>query len=226
MRLSHLSISSNVSLFTSAALSAFLGLGALAALPACDDGGGGSDNENEVITSVVLTFTPTAGGAARVFTFNDEDGDGGAAPTIDTIGLTDGASYTATVKFENRLETPAEDITVEVADESDQHQIFFTGTGVSGPASGTANAALVHTYADADANGLPIGLSNSFTAHGGSGNLIVTLRHMPPVNDQPAKTAAAATTVRDSGFATLGGSTDAQVTFPVAIPVALTAETR
>lgn len=225
MRLSHLSLSSsasaNVSLLSTAALSALIGLSALAALPGCDDGGGGSENENEVITSVVLTFTPSGGGAARTFTFDDPDGDGGAAPTIDTITLTDGAAYTATVKFENRLETPAEDITVEVADESQDHQIFFTGTGVSGPASATASATapLVHTYADQDVNGLPIGLANSFTARGGNGNLTVTLRHMPPVNGQPAKTASAATTVRDSGFATLGGSTDAQVTFPVAIPV-------
>ncbi len=223
MRLSQLSLSSSasshVSLLSTAALSALIGLSALAALPACGDGDGDSENENEVITSVVLTFTPTAGGAARTFTFNDADGDGGAAPTIDTVTLTDGAAYTTTVKFENRLETPAEDITVEVADESQDHQIFFTGTGVSGPASATATAPLVHTYADQDVNGLPIGLSNSFTARGGNGNLTVTLRHMPPVNGQPAKTASAATTVRDSGFATLGGSTDAQVTFPVAIPV-------
>lgn len=218
MRLSHfLSLSSHTSLLTTAALSTLVAL----ATPGCDDGGGGSENENEVITSVVLDFTPTGtgGGLPATFTFNDPDGDGGAAPTVDTIDLTYGVTYTATVKFENRLETPAEDITAEVADESDQHQIFFTGTGVSGPASAPPSAALVHTYADLDANGLPIGLANSFMVRGGSGNLTVTLRHMPPVNDQPTKTAAAATTVKDSGFAILGGSTDAQVTFPVQIAV-------
>jgi len=187
-------------------------------LSACDDGGGGSENESEVITSVVLTFTPAGGGAPITATFNDPDGDGGTAPTIDPINLTAGVTYAATVKFENRLETPAEDITVEVDDESDQHQIFFTGTGVSGPASNQPTAPLVHTYADMDVNGLPIGLADSFAARTGTGQLTVTLRHMPPVNDQPAKTAAAATTVRDSGFATLGGSTDAQVTFPVTVP--------
>jgi hypothetical protein len=218
MRLSpSLGLSSHPSLVPASALSALVALAA----PGCDDGGGGSANENEVITSVVLAFTPTGtgGGLPATFTFNDPDGDGGAAPTIDTIDLTYGVTYNATVKLENRLETPAEDITVEVADESDQHQIFFTGTGVSGPASDQPRAALVHAYADVDANGLPIGLANSFMVRGGIGNLTVTLRHLPPVNDQPTKTAAAATTVKDSGFATLGGSTDAMVTFPVTIAV-------
>jgi hypothetical protein len=205
---------SSASLLASALLATSLGG---LSLSGCDDGGG-SQNENEVITSVVLTFTPTGGGAPIIATFNDPDGDGGVAPTIDPVNLTAGVTYAATVKFENRLETPAEDITAEVADESDEHQIFFTGTGVSGPASNQPTAPLVQTYADADVNGLPIGLASSFATRAGSGQLVVTLRHMPPVNDQPAKTAAAATTVRDGGFATLGGSTDAQVTFAVTVP--------
>jgi hypothetical protein len=200
------------SLFASALL-----ITACSGLIGCGDGGG-SENENEVITSIVLTFTPGGGGAAITATFNDADGDGGAAPTVDPINLTAGTTYATTVKFENRLETPAEDITTEVKDESDEHQIFFTGTGVSGPASNQPTAPLAHTYADTDANGLPIGLASSFAARTGTGQLIVTLRHLPPVNNTPAKTAAAATTVRDSGFATLGGSTDAQVTFAVTVP--------
>ena len=32
------------------------------------------------------------------------------------------------MRFLNELEDPAEDITEEVEDESDQHQVFFTGT--------------------------------------------------------------------------------------------------
>lgn len=195
-----------------------LSLALVAALAGCEDDHGHSHNENEVITSVVLTFTPAGGGAAITATFDDPDGDGGAAPTVDPINLVAGTTYNTTVRFENRLETPAEDITVEVSDESDEHQIFFTGTAVNGPASAQAAAPLTHTYSDTDANGLPVGLSNSFAARAGSGQLQVTLRHLPEMNGQAVKTDATSTTVKDAGFAGLGGSTDAQVTFMVTVP--------
>jgi hypothetical protein len=184
-------------------------------LAACgDDGGGG--NENEVITTVMLSFTPTGGGAAVTAEVDDPDGDGGQAPTVQPVNLTAGA-YTLAVRFQNRLEDPAEEITTEVMDESDQHQLFFTGTAVNGPASNVPAAPLTHAYADTDANGLPIGLSNTITAAAGTGNLIVTLRHMPPVNDQPVKTSTTAEMVKTGGFNAIGGSTDAQVTFPVTV---------
>lgn len=195
-----------------------LSLGALALVTACDDEGH-SHNEGEVITSVVLTFTPAGGGATITATFNDPDGDGGAAPTVDPISLARGVTYNTAVRFENRLETPAEDITLEVADESDEHQVFFTGTAVSGPASAQAGAALTHAYADTDVNGLPIGLASTFVAaNAGSGTLVVTLRHLPPVNATAVKTATTATTVRDSGFSAIGGENDANVTFQVTVP--------
>lgn len=173
-------------------------------------------NENEVITTVTLTFVPTVGGAAVVARVNDADGDGGNAPTIDPINLASGM-YDLTLTLENRLETPSEDITAEVRDEAVEHQIFFTGTGVNGPASDQVGAPVVHSYADLDANGLPIGLANKITASAGGGILTVTLRHMPPVNDAPVKTASAVEVVRTGGFATLGGSTDVQVNFPLTV---------
>jgi hypothetical protein len=194
-------------------------LGCLAAVfAACggdDDGGDG--NEQEVITTVTLTFTPAGGGAAITASFDDPDGDGGAAPTIDPINLPGNTTYTTTVVFLNKLETPPEDITVEVNDESDEHQLFFTGTAVNGPASDQPSAPLTHTYGDTDANGLPIGLTNTMAGALGTGDLTVTLRHLPPVNGVAVKTAAIATEVRDRGFDGLAGETDAQVTFPVTV---------
>ncbi len=201
----HLSRRISVCVFTS-----------LIALAGCGDNAAGG-NENEVITTVTLTFTPAAGGTAVVAAVNDPDGDGGNPPMVDPINLSAG-TYATAVAFENRLAKPPVDITKEVMDEPDQHQIFFTGTAVNGPASNQSGAPLAHAYADTDANSLPVGLSNSITAAKGSGMLTVTLRHMPPVNGRPVKTAAAAMTVRDSGFSALGGSTDAQVTFPATVP--------
>jgi hypothetical protein len=186
-------------------------------LGGCGEDEAGGENENELITTVTLTFTPAAGGTAVVARANDPDGDGGSPPTIDSITLPAGA-YNLSLKFENALETPPEDITVEVKDEGDEHQVFFTGTGVSGPASNSAGAPLTQAYADMDAGGLPIGLANTITAAKGTGSLTVTLRHMPPVNDQPVKVAGTADTVKTSGISAIGGSTDVQVTFPVTVP--------
>ena len=174
------------------------------------DGG----NENEVITTVTLTFTPQAGGTPTVFEFHDPDGDGGDPAIVDAIEVAVG-SYDVAVGFENRLVDPPENISDEVFDESDEHQIFWTGSAVQGPASDTANAALTHAYDDLDRNGLPVGLENSITAVVGTGELTITLRHVPPINETPTKTATSASEVSAGGFTAIGGTSDAQVTFPV-----------
>lgn len=186
-------------------------------LAACGGDDDSPSNPEEVITTVTLDFAPEGGGAAVAAEWDDPDGNGGAGPTIDPIDLADGTTYTLTVGFENRLEDPAEIITEEIVDESDQHQIFFTGTAVDGPASNEDGAPLTQTYADEDANGLPIGLENSIVAAAGTGELTVTLRHLPPVNDVAVKTAELAQEVLDTGFGSLAGSTDAQVNFTVTV---------
>lgn len=173
-------------------------------------------HENEVITTVSLTFTPTAGGAPIIALFNDPDGDGGNPPAIDPINLPAGA-YGLALAFENRLETPAEDITVEIRDEADEHQVFLLGTAVDGPASNQPSAPLLHAYADMDANGLPIGLANTITASTGTGSLTLVLRHLPPVNGTPAKVASLSDTVRTGGLNAIGGGSDVEVTFAVTV---------
>ena len=183
-------------------------------LAACGEDEG--HNENELITTVQLTFTPQAG-AAVIAEYNDLDGDGGDPPTADPINLASATSYALTVRFLNRLVMPEEDITVEVEDESTDHQVFLTGSAVAGPATMLPSAPLAHAYADMDANGLPIGLANTIMTTSGSGQLIVTLRHMP-ANQPPGKTACAAVTVAGEGFSALGGTTDATATFAVTIP--------
>ena len=173
------------------------------------------DSENEVITTVSLTFTPTAG-MPIVRRFNDADGEGGAPPVIDPITLPAGA-YTLGLTFENRLESPPEDITAEIKDTADEHQIFFIGTAVSGAAPGQTTGPLEHAYKDTDKNGLPLGLENTITATAGMGTLTVVLRHMPPANGKPVKVAMLAETVRASGLMSIGGSSDVEVNFPVTV---------
>lgn len=181
----------------------------VALIAACGDDGA-TEDPPELITAVTLDFVPMGGGSTITASFNDADGDGGDPPVIDPITLTAGTTYTTAVRFFNGLETPPEDITVEVADESDEHQVFFSGTAIGG--------ALTHSYLDMDANGLPIGLSNRFVAARGTGTLIVTLRHLPPVNGTAVKTADLAAQVQTGGLASIGGSSDASVTFMATVP--------
>lgn len=197
----------------------FIALGALTLCPlavGCSDGGG-SQNEQEVFTTVSLTFTPVGGGAPVVAAFKDADGDGGNPPTVDPINLVAGKQYTTTVTFLNELEVPAADISLEVKDEGDQHQLFFTGTAVNGPASNQPAAALTHMYSDMDINGLPLGLVNNFATVAGTGALTVTLRHLPPLNGSAAKVAGLAETVKASGLSAIGGETDVSVNFTVTV---------
>ncbi|MEJ7596398.1 MAG: hypothetical protein WKG01_00695 [Kofleriaceae bacterium] len=185
-------------------------------LAACDDGELIS-NPDEVITTVTLTFTPMGGGTPVTASFDDPDGDGGNAPTIDSIALPAGA-FTLAVELLNALETPAENITEEVADESDQHQIFLTGTAVDGPATSNPGAPLMHGYTDSDVNGFPIGLASSVAARSGTGDLTLTLKHLPPLDGSPLKTADLAAGVKANGISSIPGDTDVSVTFPVSVP--------
>ena len=84
-------------------------------------------NEEELITTVSLAFENTLTGELNTFLFRDIDGPGGAAPTqFDTIRLTAASDYTLTTTLLNESISPAEDITVEVAEEGVDHQFFYT----------------------------------------------------------------------------------------------------
>ncbi len=180
----------------------------LSLLGACGPLGNGALNEQEVITSMILTFTPPTGPAVTA-ELDDPDGDGGEVPTVQPIVLVPG-DYTLTVRLQNRLADPPEEVTDEVRDESDAHLFLFTGSAVApgGP--------ITQRYADSDANGLPIGLENTITARSGAGTLVVTLRHMPP-ELPPVKAADTVQQAQDSGIDSLGGSTDATVAFMVTV---------
>ena len=192
-------------------------LASLLVLPACSDAEKPEEtNAEEVITTVELTLTPTTGGSPFVATWDDTDGDG--TPSVDPIVLADAGTYTLAVRFLNALEDPAEDITTEVDAESDEHQVFVTGSAVSGPASASSGAVVRHAYADTDANGLPVGLSSTLEVLGaGGGDLVVTLQHLPAEGGVAVKVAGLAETVAAEGFSAIPGEPDASVTFPLTV---------
>lgn len=159
-------------------------------------------NEDEVITTVKLTFTPQGGGETVVLTSKDLDGfDGPNLPSVSQTGtFAKSKTYTTAVAFLNELETPVEDITVEVQEEAADHQVFYQVT----------NTLPTFTYVlgtgNVDANGKPIGVNAQFItgATAASGNIVVTLRHLPNKS---------ASGVSDGNITNAGGSTDASATF-------------
>lgn len=156
-------------------------------------------NEEEVITTVTTTLT----GADGIFTLvsRDLDGDGPNAPVVTVSGsLSPNTTYAGTVEFLNELESPAEDITVEVEEEGEHHQLFYQSL---------PSVLADFTYTDADLDGNPVGLSFTMTTgDAGTGSLVVTLRH------EPNKGASG---VSEGDITNAGGSTDAQATYPIVI---------
>ena len=204
----------------------WLPLVAVLALISCEHGHDHDHNhnhENEVISRVVLTFTPTDGGAPLTFQFDDPDGDGGVSGTADRIDLTAGTEYTLALRFENGLEDPAEDLSGEIKEEAEEHFVFVLGD-VAGPASTPAQALVTHAYADRESDygdnavgdDLPVGLTHTINATlAGEGTLRIMLRHLPPLNDQPQKTGdlpADLAAGRD-----LPGSVDVDVSFELVV---------
>lgn len=148
------------------------------AMLACgDDSMEVPDEELEVISRVTATLTPMGGGTAVEAVWDDPDGDGGMAPTIGPMMLAADMTYTMTLKIENALETPAEDITVEVQEEAEDHQLFFTVTEAN---LTVAYADMESTYVMNMGDDLPVGLrSTVVTTAASSGTLQIQLNHQP-----------------------------------------------
>lgn len=157
-------------------------------------------NEEELITTVLLTFTDQeTSSAVFEMRFTDTDGDGGNAPVITADTLPANRAYDLSIRVLNESVSPAEEITTEIQNEGVDHQFFFQSSVTN----------MLITYADADANGAPIGLLNSATtADPAQGTLVVTLRH------QPSKGAAG---VSSGDITNAGGETDIEVSFPVVV---------
>jgi hypothetical protein len=145
------------------------------------------EEEMEVITDVTLVFTSDAG-AVVTASAQDPDGEGvQELVVLDEIKLQAGTNYTLTFDIMNNLETPGEDIGDEIAEEDDEHQVFFAWTeGAFSNPTGNGNidnASDPVNYNDADGNGNPLGLNTSWTAGDPTtaASFTVRLQHQPDV---------------------------------------------
>ena len=133
--------------------------------------------ENELITTVRLNFR--SGSEMKSFSYQDLDGEGGKAPSIDKISLSPNTTYDLTVEFLDESKNPVNNITEEIRMEGDEHLVLLTPSDIS---LGTYN------YTDKDLNLLPLGLSGKFsTSNTAVGKLKVQLRHQPPINGKNTK---------------------------------------
>lgn len=161
---------------------------------ACDKDDPKPVNEEEVITTVHVTLAPEGGSAVVNLVFNDPDGEHGSAPpTISVSGpLTASTTYAAVIELLNETESPAGNISEEVAEEANDHLFCFDAT----------QNIVIH-YEDEDANALPLGLITSWvTGSAGEAEVTITLRHQPGTK---------------TGQCPGTGETDVEVTFPLSV---------
>lgn len=167
-------------------------------LSACsndDDGDQEPVNEEEVITTLIATLRPSGGGDTVTFTYRDLEGNGN--PNIVVSGdLTANTTYNATIQVLNETESPAEDVTLEVLEEDDEHQFLYVIA---------SSLNITTTYTDQDGDGNPIGVTfNATTGDASAGDFTIILRHEP---NKP----------NDGTPGDAGGETDISSTFPVEI---------
>ena len=100
-----------------------------------EDDHGHGPGEVELITTLKITLTPQGGGAPVIAQFRDLDGEGGNAPVVDKIVVDAGTVYDGVIQELNEQESPPEDITEEVKEEAEAHQLFFHTLGGFAPAT-------------------------------------------------------------------------------------------
>ncbi len=168
--------------------------------PRCKDGVGkncpGPINEEELITTVILSLRDSATNEVSKFSYKDLDGIGGNNPLIDSISLKSGHVYFSDLILLNEQETPADSISLEVREEADEHFVGYD----------FASLFVSYAYMDKDANNLNLGLKTvwrvALIATPDTGSVVVTLKHQPDGTKNGTVTP---------------GETDVEAAFPVVV---------
>jgi hypothetical protein len=179
-------------------LAFILPFAALLSLSGCEVHDPHDHNDQEVISTVVLRYVSTADTSVKseaIIKFKEGFHQGaGGLERNDTLKLKAATAYSANLVLLDETKNPAADMSAEVEEEGDEHQIFYAPSG----------GLLTVTYADKDGNNRPIGLKTAqATGSAGTGTLKVTLKHMPGVKS-------------DNSTVTTG-ETDVEVTFNVKV---------
>ena len=192
-------------------IKSYIFIASILIITACSDDEPEHIHEGEVITKVTLTFTNLADSSTQTIIWeddhegedghdhgdDDDHGDEGAHVEID---LAPDSSYTVAIKFENTSDPDnIEDVTLEVINEADEHQVFYEIVGLDNLTIESAD----DDETDGEGNRLNIKTTWTTTA-AASGDVIAYLIHEPT-----SKTG----TTRDD----FGGETDVEVDYEVHI---------
>lgn len=159
-----------------------------------------SGNDEELITTLKLTFVPIGGGPTLTYQFKDADGEGGVAPVQDDIILAPSKSYDVTIQLLNESVNPAEDVTEEVQTEARAHRFYFE------PSAGSN---IVVSNLNNDPDGVPLGIVSKWeTSANATGTIAVILRHY--AGNPPGKAI-------DDPVNSSKSTTDIEVTFVVKV---------
>ena len=123
---------------------------------------------------------------------------------LTNIELAPNTSYALTIDLVNTISQ--ERITTEIVNEADEHMFFFQWSqDVFSNPTGDGNVDMredgVLRYNDQDINGLPLGISTTWTtgdAINGSADFRIILKHQPAVNGTAVKTATSTATDGDT----------------------------
>jgi hypothetical protein len=171
-------------------------------LASCGDSVTDPAGETEVISRVTLTLSPVGSSSFAPSAYiEDADGNGPNAPSaqVGTLSMPVGTTFNGTVRFENRLVNPIENITDEVRTEGNEHRVFYTVTG---------GGVTVNTT-DLDSGGRPLGLTFTAVAPTGTTAGPRTVRVLLCHYDNVTKPATAASCTAE---------TDIDVSFTVTVP--------
>lgn len=133
------------------------------------------DHDHDYATTVIVTLVNQNNTSDTVKAiWKDLDGPGGALPSvIDTISLQSNATYKGIIELYNESKSPKTNITLEILNDSYEHQFFFT------PSTTLANL-IDWSITDKDKNNLPIGLQFDVKTKIGdnqSGKINIVLSH-------------------------------------------------
>lgn len=154
---------------------------------------------NEFVTTVKLVLINNASNDTVIAIWRDltpEDSNP-ADTSLAVLNLKENSTYKATIYLLDETKTPAEDITEEIKERANYHQLFYF------PSSNLGSNLLVNiTDSDTNSPPLPLGVTSNFTTiSAASGKVNVILKHQP--------------NVKNGTFAP--GSTDIDVNFQVNI---------
>lgn len=143
------------------------------------------ENEEELITSVTLTFTPTDGGVAVIANAADTSAaqDGGFI-VAEKIVLEANTPYELSIDLDHAAAENS--LTEQIREEAEEHLFLFAWTtGLFSDPEGNGNIDLRDdpvNYEDFDDNGLPLGLETVWTTgEPATGTFRFVLKHQPDI---------------------------------------------